>query len=271
MGTSTQAEQRSTRRLHLLGSRGGRSPSGSRDRERAARASGRTRRARPTTARTWRRANESHPPRERVHGSGMGVRAEVRRLSPDRRTRGRRGSARQPERQRSHAHVPRGRASRARASYEGPVLDGEVVVHDEQGLPSFGRLQKRGRLQNRRDIARAALELPATFYAFDLLALAGADLRELPLLERKALLREVLPTSAPSATPITSWERARRSGPRWASWASRASWPSGRRPVPRRTLALLVQDPGSRDRGLRRGGLHRSRERAPRFRSPPPG
>ncbi len=82
-------------------------------------------------------------------------------------------------------------------SYEGPVLDGEVVVHDEQGLPSFGRLQKRGRLQNRRDIARAALELPATFYAFDLLALAGADLRELPLLERKALLREVLPTVGP--------------------------------------------------------------------------
>ena len=81
--------------------------------------------------------------------------------------------------------------------YEGLVLDGEVVVHDERGLPSFGRLQRRGRLQNRKDIARAALELPATYYAFDLLAIGGADLRGLPLLERKALLRDVLPTLGP--------------------------------------------------------------------------
>jgi bifunctional non-homologous end joining protein LigD len=81
--------------------------------------------------------------------------------------------------------------------YQGLVLDGEVVVHDERGLPSFGHLQKRGRLQNRKDIARAAAELPATYYAFDLLALGGADLRALPLVERKQLLREVMPTVGP--------------------------------------------------------------------------
>src|SRR5688572_3129002 len=81
--------------------------------------------------------------------------------------------------------------------YDGLVLDGEVVVHDERGLPSFGHLQRRGRLQIRRDIARAALELPATFYAFDLLGLGGADLRGLPLVERKAILREVIPTVGP--------------------------------------------------------------------------
>lgn len=81
--------------------------------------------------------------------------------------------------------------------YDGIVLDGEVVVHDERGLPDFGRLQRRGLLKNRRDVARAAVELPATYYAFDLLALAGVDLRALPLLERKALLREVLPTVGP--------------------------------------------------------------------------
>ncbi|HZD05410.1 MAG TPA: DNA ligase D, partial [Longimicrobiales bacterium] len=81
--------------------------------------------------------------------------------------------------------------------YDGLVLDGEVVVHDERGLPSFGRLQKRGRLQNRRDIARAALELPAVYYAFDLLGLEGLDLRGLSLLERKELLREVLPSVGP--------------------------------------------------------------------------
>ena len=81
--------------------------------------------------------------------------------------------------------------------YEGIVLDGEVVVHDGSGLPSFSRLQRRGRLQRSSDIARAALDLPAVFYAFDLLAFAGMDLRDLPLVARKALLREVLPTVGP--------------------------------------------------------------------------
>lgn len=81
--------------------------------------------------------------------------------------------------------------------YEGIVLDGEVVVHDAEGLPSFSKLQKRGRILNRADALRAAVELPAVYYAFDLLALEGHDLRPLPLLARKELLREVLPTVGP--------------------------------------------------------------------------
>ena len=81
--------------------------------------------------------------------------------------------------------------------YDGIVLDGEVVVHDEAGLPSFSLLQRRGRLQRSSAIARAALDLPAAFYAFDLLAFGGLDLRDLPLLARKAVLREVLPMVGP--------------------------------------------------------------------------
>ena len=81
--------------------------------------------------------------------------------------------------------------------YDGIVLDGEVVVHDDAGLPSFSRLQQRGRLQRKSAIARAALDLPAAFYAFDLLAFGGLDLRDLPLLARKAILREALPTVGP--------------------------------------------------------------------------
>jgi bifunctional non-homologous end joining protein LigD len=81
--------------------------------------------------------------------------------------------------------------------YEGLVLDGEVVVHDARGLPSFQELQKRGRLTRWSDVQRAAIERPATFYAFDLLACEGLDARELPLLERKAILREVLPKAGP--------------------------------------------------------------------------
>ena len=79
----------------------------------------------------------------------------------------------------------------------GLVIDGEVVVNGPDGLPSFGLIQKRGRLQRPGDIARAAALLPATYYAFDLLAVEGHDLRGLPLLERKALLREVLPAVGP--------------------------------------------------------------------------
>ena len=40
---------------------------------------------------------------------------------------------------------------------------------------------------------RAAVELPATYFAFDFLAFEDFDLRSLPLLERKALLMEALP------------------------------------------------------------------------------
>jgi bifunctional non-homologous end joining protein LigD len=77
------------------------------------------------------------------------------------------------------------------------VIDGETIVHDEQGLPSFSRLQKRGRLTRRADIERAAVDLPATLYAFDLLSFEGYDLRSLALLDRKAVLRELLPRVGP--------------------------------------------------------------------------
>jgi bifunctional non-homologous end joining protein LigD len=77
------------------------------------------------------------------------------------------------------------------------VLDGEVVCLDAEGIPRFSRLQQRGRLSNAVDIKRAAVELPATYYAFDLLAVDDLDLRSLPLLKRKEFLREVVPKLGP--------------------------------------------------------------------------
>ena len=77
------------------------------------------------------------------------------------------------------------------------VLDGEVVCLDTTGKPSFSRLQQRGRLQSAIDIKRAAVELPATYYAFDLLALDGFDLRPLQLVRRKELLKEAVPKLGP--------------------------------------------------------------------------
>lgn len=83
----------------------------------------------------------------------------------------------------------------ARLPYERLILDGEITVHDDVGLPSFQRLQKRARLKRAPDIRRAALELPATFYLFDLLAAGPYDVRPLPLVERKRLLRTIVPKS----------------------------------------------------------------------------
>jgi bifunctional non-homologous end joining protein LigD len=75
------------------------------------------------------------------------------------------------------------------------VLDGEVVVLDDEGRPSFDRMQRRGRLTRGPEIRRLAIELPATYFAFDLLAFEGLDLRGLPLVERKAMLKEILPAA----------------------------------------------------------------------------
>ena len=81
--------------------------------------------------------------------------------------------------------------------YEGLVLDGEVVVPDGEGRPSFSRLQRRGRILKRNDALRSSIESPAMYHVFDLLAIEGHDLRALPLLKRKAFLRSIVPSVGP--------------------------------------------------------------------------
>jgi bifunctional non-homologous end joining protein LigD len=73
------------------------------------------------------------------------------------------------------------------------IIDGEVVVCDARGLPSFSMLQQRGRLSSSMEIRCAVVELPATFYAFDLIAFEDFDVRPLPLARRKELLKDVVP------------------------------------------------------------------------------
>ena len=75
------------------------------------------------------------------------------------------------------------------------ILDGEVVTLDEEGHPSFQRLQQRAKLRRPVDIRHAAVESPATYFAFDLLALGDHDLRSLPLSARKELLRKLVPAT----------------------------------------------------------------------------
>jgi bifunctional non-homologous end joining protein LigD len=81
---------------------------------------------------------------------------------------------------------------------ENLILDGEVVVLDPAGIPSFALLQRRGQLKRAIEIRRASLELPATYFVFDLLGFEDFDLRSLPLVERKRLLKGILPPLGPT-------------------------------------------------------------------------
>jgi bifunctional non-homologous end joining protein LigD len=81
--------------------------------------------------------------------------------------------------------------------FQGVMLDGEVVVLDDDARPSFQRLQRRGMLLKQHDVAQAMREHPVVYYAFDLLAFEGFDVRPLPLLQRKALLQQLLPPAGP--------------------------------------------------------------------------
>jgi bifunctional non-homologous end joining protein LigD len=68
------------------------------------------------------------------------------------------------------------------------VMDGELAMLDDKGMPQFDRLRARI-ARKRRPPHRANPEVPVIF-AFDLLSVRGKDLRGIPLLERKAALAE---------------------------------------------------------------------------------
>jgi len=73
------------------------------------------------------------------------------------------------------------------------VLDGEIVTFDEQGRPSFQRLGPRIQARRPADVNQARVSCPINFIVFDLLQLGAYDLRPLPLVERKRLLKKLLP------------------------------------------------------------------------------
>ncbi|GAA1845803.1 non-homologous end-joining DNA ligase [Asanoa iriomotensis] len=68
------------------------------------------------------------------------------------------------------------------------LFDGEVVVFDANGVPSFTQLAERMHVRDKIRAARLAATLPITYMIFDLLRLDGADLTGLPLEERRAKL-----------------------------------------------------------------------------------
>jgi bifunctional non-homologous end joining protein LigD len=63
------------------------------------------------------------------------------------------------------------------------VVDGEVVVVNEKGLANFGALQN----------WRSEADGEILYYVFDLIWYNGYDLKELPLVQRRALLKQLIP------------------------------------------------------------------------------
>ncbi|MBF6415970.1 ATP-dependent DNA ligase [Nocardia cyriacigeorgica] len=84
------------------------------------------------------------------------------------------------------------------------VIDGEIVIVTETGL-DFDTLQLRLHPAASR-VAKLAAETPASFVAFDLLALGDDDLTGEPFRERRRLLETILDTELARVhlTPITS-------------------------------------------------------------------
>jgi ATP-dependent DNA ligase len=94
---------------------------------------------------------------------------------------------------------------------EGTVVDGEVLVVDHDRL-AFDMLQARIHPAQSR-IERLSLETPATFVAFDILAIEGEDLRGAPFRQRRehlASLSRRLPDAWHITPSTTDVEVARR-------------------------------------------------------------
>jgi DNA ligase-1 len=90
---------------------------------------------------------------------------------------------------------------------EGTVVDAEILAwRDERPLP-FAMLQKR---IGRTNLTPKALsEAPAGIMAYDLLEMGGRDIRQTPLVERRALLEELLgPARVPDNCRVSPVLRA---------------------------------------------------------------
>ena len=71
------------------------------------------------------------------------------------------------------------------------VLDGEIVAFDDDGRPSFERLQHRMHLTREADIKRRAKEIPVRYVLFDVLYLEGRSVMARPYEERRELLESL--------------------------------------------------------------------------------
>ena len=75
------------------------------------------------------------------------------------------------------------------------VVDDEIITM-KQGKVDFHSLQERGHVISAREIERLRTKSPVTFVIFDILEKDGEALVDLPLIERKAILKESVKESS---------------------------------------------------------------------------
>ena len=87
------------------------------------------------------------------------------------------------------------------------VVDGEIVVVNDEGMPDFGDLQ----------LWRSEADGQLVFYLFDVLWLEGSNVMNLPLKERHQLLQAIIP---PGDHVIKISEQFNTSGKDFFPWLS---------------------------------------------------
>ena len=161
--------------------------------------------------------NARAPCHHAPHGDGMAIRTEARRVSRPAWTHHRRTrlftSRNGKDLLRCFPEV----AQAARVLPPGTILDGEIVIADDDGVPDFGALQSR-LATSPRQLREMTSSCPAVLLVFDVLELAGSELLEQPLAERRRHLEALLRTVHPClqlVEQIASAELARE-------WLARA-------------------------------------------------
>lgn len=101
------------------------------------------------------------------------------------------------------------------------LVDGEIVALDDEGRPSFERMQQRMNLTRPREIERLVASVPVRLLLFDVLEIAGSSVVHLPYRRRRELLERLMRTRAgvpvevpatASGTPEEAFEESRRLG-----------------------------------------------------------
>jgi bifunctional non-homologous end joining protein LigD len=115
--------------------------------------------------------------------------------------------------------VPELRSIEAEVNGTGLVLDGEIVVLDDEGVPQFNRLLPRLEAADVDDVAKAVRGSAVVFQGFDILYKGGRSVMNEPLRTRKRILRQVVRRPGSLSVPdyverdgIAFFEAAREHG-----------------------------------------------------------
>jgi bifunctional non-homologous end joining protein LigD len=104
---------------------------------------------------------------------------------------------------------------------EDALVDGEIVALDDEGRPSFERLQQRMNLTRVREIERLVTSVPVRMLLFDMLEMAGESVMSEPYRRRRELLEDLfrarrgVPVEMPAQAPglaADALEESRRLG-----------------------------------------------------------